>query len=671
MRADLLHSHGAALRFRRFCRRGWAVLATLHREVTIGHLAARVADSSMAKGGVAVVAGVLLMQGPLLAQSDEGREGHTLPEVTISVVADSLTSTTEPAAVLTASDFNQSSIHTIADLVAQLPGVDLRLRGGGDVQGDLSMRGGTFDQMLVLLNGVDLTDAQTGHLTLDIPIDITMVERVELLTPADCLARGLSAFCGAVNLVVCDTYRDRLLAEVRGGSYGTLDAALLAGTTTGAWALTTAAAVHRSDGYRTNTDYGHGSLMLQALRHGENSDWHLQVGGQTKSYGGAGFYSSRYPDQYESTKTLTASVSNQWRLQRFTLHVAAYGRMHRDHFELFRDGYVDSVPAWYGGHNEHLSRLGGVTLRGMMPLWRGVVTAGAGLRHESIWSTVLGEEDSTLSGPYDHAGSRTALTMHGGYRVRLGRLTAEGTLLGRYSDRFGGDYGWAAQLQYRVLKVVVARTFRQPTFTDLYYRSVTQVPNAALGAESSTTVEATLSSAYRWRRSDLRLSATGYYRAGDDIIDWVRREDEEVWYSMNHTEVDAMGVDVSGSWTLAPFVVRMSYSLCHVAADAGSWISAYALDYLRHKAVVNIGLRLSDFSIHLGASYRYRDGEYVEGDEVRRYGGVVLCEARMDYRIGHVTLFMEGHNLLDRVWRDHGGVPQAGVTASGGVRVEI
>ena len=233
-----------AFRFRRFCRAKWAAYSSMHREVTIGRLAARVADSSLAKGAATLALAITLSQGNLMAQSDDDRETRTLPEVTITLGTDSLAFEAEPAAVLTADDFQQSTIHSIGDLVAQLPGVDLRVRGGGDVQGDLSMRGGTFDQMLILLGGINLTDAQTGHHSLDIPIDITMVERVELLTPAQCMARGIVAFCGAVNIIVCEQYRDRLLADISGGSYGSANASLLGTKALGHWSLTGAAAYH-------------------------------------------------------------------------------------------------------------------------------------------------------------------------------------------------------------------------------------------------------------------------------------------------------------------------------------------------------------------------------------------------------------------------------------------
>ena len=76
---------------------------------------------------------------------------------------------------------------------------------------------------------------------------------------------------------------------------------------------TMAASYNRSDGYMRNTDYRHGSLFVQASHHSQNDHWLLQLGGQVKNFGSQAFYSTSYPDQYEATRTLTASASNMHR----------------------------------------------------------------------------------------------------------------------------------------------------------------------------------------------------------------------------------------------------------------------------------------------------------------------------------------------------------------------
>lgn len=663
--------HESAFRFRRFCRAGWAAYSSMHREVTIGHVASYIADRQLGKTAAALVLGMAMCHGVAQAQDDEGREARTLPDVTVSISADTLMGSPEPAAVLTANDFQQSNIRTIADLVALLPGVDVRVRGVGDAQGDISMRGGSFDQMIVLLGGINITDAQTGHHNLDIPIDLSMVERVELLSPSQLMARGIVAFCGAVNIVVGDEYRDRLLLEASGGSYGTANLSLLAGKTLGQWTATMAAAYHRSDGYMPNTDYRHGSLYLQASRHSATDDWQLQAGGQMKGFGSQAFYSIAYPDQYEATRTLVASAFNVHRFGNGTrLESALYGRLHSDRFELFREGVVDA-PSWYSGHNHHLASTAGLRSRLVRRLGVGEVLVGAELRREGIWSNVLGLPDSTLREPYTNSASRLGASLFGGYHYADRHWNAEAVALGYYNTSFGFNYGLSANAEYRLgrlsLLASASHTYRLPSFTDLYYKGANQVPNPDLNSESSTAAE--VGARYATARLDAKVVA--YYRAGRQIIDWVRSETEEMWYSMNHTTVNALGFDATASLRLRPLALTAEYSFCHINKFSGLHVSMYALEYLRHKAglslVVPVGKHLS---FKGGAQYRMREGFYADDSgEGWPYGDVLLLDASVEYAWPHVVLFVEGFNLTGADYRDHGGVPMPGRTAMAGLRV--
>ena len=663
--------HTCAFRFRRFCREGWAAYSSMHREVTIGRLAARVADCSLAKGAATAALALALSHSTSLMAQDDGRETRTLPEMQVTVSADSLFGAPEPAAVLSAQQLQQSSVRTVGDILAMLPGVDVRTRGVGDVQADLSMRGSTFDQMVVMLNGINFTDPQTGHFNLDLPIDIAMVQRVELLTPSQLMGRGIAAFCGAVNIVVDEAYAERLMADIGYGSHGTVNASMLATRAAGPWAVTAAASYHRSDGYMPNTDYRHGSLFLQAARHADADDWQLQLGGQAKGFGGAGFYSTTYPDQYEATRTLVASAFNVHRFSpTLRLESAVYGRLHRDRFELFRDGYAEA-PSWYTGHNHHLGSSVGLRSRMVQRVGKGELLAGAELRRDGIRSNVLGLPDSSLESPFSKSASRLCASLFGGYGIGFGPLRTEGGAMVQYNSMFGCDYGLSGSAVYSFsclsVRLAASRTFRTPTFTDLYYQSRNQVANPDLRPEASTNIELGLSG----RMGNMAFSLALYRRAGSDIIDWVRSADEEVWYSMNHTRVDAMGADLSATYRLDPFTFRLAYAFCHIDKHSGALLSQYALEYLRHKGEAAISVDVtSHLRLKAEVHYRLRDGYYADGDGVAvPYGDVWLVNASAEYLWRHATLYVGGYNLGDALYRDHGGVPMPGRTAVAGLRL--
>ena len=672
--------HINAFRFKRYCRGAFAVFNSLHREVTIGRVATYIADKQLRKAVAACAVAMMLLPGSeAVAQNDDADDMVTLPEVLVSISTDTL-NTPHPAAVLTKKDFSNTSVRSVGDLLALIPGIDIRSRGINDVQGDISVHGGTFDQMVVLLNGINITDAQTGHHNLDMPIDISMVERVELLTPSMSLAKGIVSYCGAVNIVVSDAYCEKFMAEIGGGSYGTGKFALLGTKMLGGWATTVAASYNRSDGYMRNTDYRHGSLFVQASHHSQNDHWLLQMGGQVKNFGSQAFYSTSYPDQYEATRTLTASASNTHRFgNSVRLESDIYSRLHADRFELFRDGYAEA-PEWYGGHNHHISATSGLRNRLVYKYGCSELSAGTELRHEGILSNVLGDNlntAQTLFGySYPKASSRLATSFFTGYGFDKNGWQASANMLVLYSNFFGWNYGLSANAAYRFgkrtkLRMAMSRTFRLPSFTDLYYKSANQVANPDLNSEKAWSGEIE----FTYNKKPVKASVLAYCRAGNDVIDWIRKADEEVWHSMNHTAVDAVGADIAASIDICKAVptAGFSYSFCNISQDAGEYISGSVLDYLRHKAQAYVFFSpWAPLKLKLDAIYRYREGKYVdENGKICEYGGVFLLNAKVEYTLKKATFFAEAHNLANQHYRDHGGVPQPGIMLYAGARINI
>ncbi|MBR1798901.1 MAG: TonB-dependent receptor [Bacteroidales bacterium] len=661
------------LRFRRFCRAGYAAFRSMHREVTIGHLATYIADRQLTKSAVATAAMALMMPLTAAAQTDDTDEPLLLTEVSITATADSLFLTAEPAAVFTAEQIKQFSVNTISDLLSLLPGVEVRRRGADDVQGDITMRGGTFDQTVVMVNGICVTDAQTGHHNLDLPIDLSMVERVEVLSAGQVLSRGIAAFCGAVNIVVNDHYANRLQAELRGGSYGTAHAAAAATHSRGLWTTTASAAYSRSDGYMTNTDYRFGNAYVQSVRQTANDRWLIQLGGQAKGFGSQAFYSTTYPDQYEATSTATAAVANVHHFARWQLETYAYGRLHTDRFELFREGVVEP-PSWYTFHNHHLSSNIGLRSRAVTEWHHFRLLAGAELKRDGIVSNVLGDTDSTLPSPYDHRAQRATASLFGGLGWHRHRTSVEATLLGSHNSQFGLDYAASATATLRANRTTnwqlsVVRSHRLPTFTDLYYTSAVHTSNPNLRSEHCTTLEA----AMRWHTSRASLHADAYYRAGRNIIDWVRMAGDEKWQSLNHTKVDAVGTDIQTTLSLSNMaMIGADYSFCHVMQDAGQMVSNSAIEHLRHRATLHANITFAHhWTAKASITYKQREGTYVADDGTPTpYGDVVLIDASVERKIKIVTLYVEGQNITDSQYRDHGGVPLPGRTLMCGIRLE-
>ena len=206
--------------WKQFSNKGYSAFASLGRQVRIGVL-------SVATLGVAAQAEATLNQNPILHIEDtEDDKGQTIDEVTISGTMAPLTQlqSARIVTVLTRQDIEKAGVQSVNDLFKLATGVDVRQRGGFGIQTDISIDGGTFDQITLLLNGVNISNPHTGHLAADFPVNIDDIERIEILEGAASRVYGGNAFGGAINIVTRHDKGNSLNVGAQGGSFGTVDA---------------------------------------------------------------------------------------------------------------------------------------------------------------------------------------------------------------------------------------------------------------------------------------------------------------------------------------------------------------------------------------------------------------------------------------------------------------
>ena len=253
----------AVVTWRQFANRGYSAFASLHRQVRIGIL-------SVATLGVAAQAHARLNDTVVTeAEEKETIDEGDLTEVTVSGTMAPLTQlqSARIVSVLSRQDIEQAAVQSINDLFKLVTGVDVRQRGGFGIQTDISIDGGTFDQVTLLLNGIDIGNPQTGHLSADLPVSISDIERIEVLEGAASRVYGGQSFGGAINIV---TRQDKgRTADLRaaGGSFGTAEGEVRL-------ALTTGRVSNRISGSGGRSSCGSCLLAAGAQRehHGENQE---------------------------------------------------------------------------------------------------------------------------------------------------------------------------------------------------------------------------------------------------------------------------------------------------------------------------------------------------------------------------------------------------------------
>src|SRR5580704_11811239 len=113
--------------------------------------------------------------------------------------------------------------NNFTDYLRQDPSLNLQARSANGVQADLSIRGTTFEQSLILLDGLRINDPETGHLNLDIPVPLDAISRIEVLHGSGSTFYGSDAIGGAVNLITQQPRNLGLAGKFGAGSYGSLE----------------------------------------------------------------------------------------------------------------------------------------------------------------------------------------------------------------------------------------------------------------------------------------------------------------------------------------------------------------------------------------------------------------------------------------------------------------
>ena len=611
-------------------------------------------------------------------RSQEKADSVNLSDVEVNATRNKLYS--EMGRVLTVIDrteIKRSAVQSIDQLLDYVAGIDIRQRGTNSTQADISVRGGSFDQVLVLLNSVNITDPQTGHFNLDIPLNLSDVSRVEILQGSSARVLGSNAFSGAINIVTESNEPNSLRAELTGGSFNTFGQSVT--NTSGNERLHTLVSVsHRSsDGYTRNTDYDFVNAFFQSVLNTNSAGkFDLQVAAQQKAFGANGFYGLAYPNQYERSKTFLTALN--WSLTRNKLiySAQAYWRRHNDRFELDYN-----KPA---GWNYHQTDVTGAkfTVDALTSL--GKTTLGAELRNEHILSNKLGEARDSLKVPFEESGyftketNRLNSSAFLNHAVTVGKFYASAGVSETYTSKYGLNGAGGADIAYRFSdKYRVFASFnsavRLPTFTDIYYvYPNVQVADPNIKPEHSQTFEV----GTKMNESNWKLQATAYYRLGQNVIDWILVPGETVWRNKNLTNVNALGADVNAEYIFQDFIIRkigIAYSYLTMNKDASTFDSKYALDYLKNKAVVSLDHKIAGkLSASWKFSYLDRAGSYTDvNKKLQSFSAYALLDCRLLWNGKGFDVFADVNNIFDKAYADYGGLTQPGRNFNAGIKLKL
>ena len=495
----------------------------------------------------------------------------------------SLQQNSKTVQILTADQIRQSGVTHLVDLLQQIAGVDIKRRGASATQADLNIRGGTFDQTLLLIDGIKLDDAQTGHHTLNFLPPPQMIERIEIIKGPAARVYGQNAFTGAINVVTKSETPKTLALDLQHGNYDQTNGSFFVGNTTEKTSVLAFASRNTSDGYRYNTDYDHNQFFIKSHLNRHKTPIDLIATYSTRKFGANGFYATpTATDQYEETQASLISLSQRRNRGAWTFKPKVYWRRGQDMYE-----YIRNNPQIY--RNLHLTNKVGGAFDTSLASDLGLTGIGVDISKVSIRSNNLGDR------------SRTMMNFFLEHRFYLFNKRVDITpgIVANYFSDFGShsfpgiDMGWQINPKFR-LYANTGATFRIPTFTDLYYSDRTTLGNANLKPEEAISHEVGV----RLISPKVSASLALFSRKAINLIDYVKNaEDDSIPFTAeNIQQINTSGIDLELTHRIQintlthEFKISYSY-LENNLENSGYNFSRYSINNdLKHHFVSNYHL---------------------------------------------------------------------------------
>lgn len=543
--------------------------------------------------------------------------------------------------LLNKADIENSPANNITDLLQEVAGIDIRRRGSDGMQADLFIRGGSFEQVLLLIDGMKMDDAQTGHHTMNAIIPLETVERIEIIKGPTARIFGQNAFNGAINIITKKAKNTKLLAQLGYGSYNRFNAEIGGALKLKKSSFQLHYARNQSEGYRYNTDFSNNNFFFKSNFKIKNQNLQILATFSDRKFGANGFYASpKYKDQYEETQTSLVGISSTIKVKKFTLKPKIYWRRNQDNY-LF----VRHKPEIY--ENFHISNKIAGQLNTNFRSKLGQTGFGLEVAQTYLSSNNLGERQ------------RTSISVFAEQRFEFfkGKFDlTPGVSLNYFSDfKFyafpGLDIGYQIN-QYVKLYANGGYTYRIPSYTELFYKSPTSIGNENLKPEQALSGELGTHLKYK----TLRVNINGFVRQAKNVIDYTKANEADPYTAQNIRQILTGGFETSATyqfkWLKQRQKLKAGYTLMYDDVKGLDVpFSSYALNTTRHHFTGSL-----DFSFLKGVRHSI-SYKYVERPDGYAYN---VWDAQLMLKIKDFTFTGAVNNVFDINYTETSLVPMPG-----------
>ena len=540
--------------------------------------------------------------------------------------------------IITSEAIENSAVTNVADLLQQVAGVDIRRRGTAGSQADLYIRGGGFDQTLLLIDGIKMDDSQTGHHTMNAALPIEVIERIEIIKGPAARIFGQNAFTGAINIVTKKKLSDTVAVHMEKGSFGQSNGSVTAGKEFENSSVIAHVGILTSDGYRYNSDYQNKNYLLKGVFNRKQQPIEVIATFFDKKFGANGFYASATAtEQYEETQSSLVGASTTFKTENFKISPRIYWKRGQDDYVYIRDN-----PSVY--RNLHITNKVGIETNASYRSDIGITGFGIDISRVFISSNNLGNRNRTMAN----------LFLEHRFKLWNEKLDiTPGVAVTYFSDfKFhaypGLDIGYQLSDQIKAYGNIGV-TYRIPTYTDLYYNDRNTIGNANLKPEEAFSQEIGL----KYNSGKYTSSVAIFNRDASNLIDFIRPDVNSKYEATNITKVNTQGVEFEGvyNFKVNSFNQTVTFGYSYLNDDIlaqNKELSRYSLNTLKHQFTTRFSSQLFK---NIRQNIIYKHAERTVGTSYNVWDASVIVD------FDPISFTVTANNIFDAEYIEAGFVP--------------
>ena len=539
--------------------------------------------------------------------------------------------------IITAEVIEDSPATNLAELLQQEAGIDIRRQGIYGMQADLYIRGGSFDQTLLLIDGIKVEDPQTGHHTLNIALPLEVIKRIEIIKGPAARIFGQNAFTGAINIVTKTNGDLKNNVGFQLGSYNQQHATATLGKSLDKASVMGHASINSSEGYRYNTDFQNQNYFLKSSFNTKTTPIDVIATFSERKFGGNQFYAIDAKEQYEETQSSLVGISTIIKRGDLKISSQLYWKRNQDMYL-----YIRNNPSVY--RNLHISNKVGIQINSSYSSSFGVTGFGIDVAKVKMNSNRLGNRERWMGNFFlEHR-----------FSLLDNKLDVTPGVAVNYFSEFdfnafpGIDLGYHINDSFRVY-ANAGYTYRVPTYNDLYYVGRQDIGNENLVPERAISEEVGL----KYFGNKLTASVAFFNRDSDNLIDYTKENEDDKWQSNNLKRLNSNGIEaqLSSPFKLGQYTQSLSLGYTYLNEDLGtvkSNFSKYIINSLNQHLTANIK---TQFSKNFSQSVVYKFADRANGENYS------VVDVQLKLMINTLELTLTGNNIFNASYIETGIVP--------------